>query len=307
MGFIDGTIVAIALPQIRTALEAGFVEAQWISNAYMLTLSAFILLGGGLADRLGVKYVFGKGIVLFILASVACAFAWDATSLIVFRTIQGVGSAVMLPGSMALIAKNTPRQQRGKAMGIWIASSAITTAMGPFFGGFLLSYGGDDAWRWIFAFNLPIGAYALLVLWKKVPWDLPANSGGVASLDWVGAALLTVSMGALAAGLTFIGEGGGSVFAWSLIGLGCGIGICALMWELRVTEAMIDVRLFKSKEFSGINLVTFLCLGLHGGSNFFSANVGYRFVEASRDLCGVNVFAVLYIDQFAFSFCWKIG
>jgi len=269
MGFIDGTIVAIALPQIRTSLDAGFTEAQWIANSYMLTLSAFILLGGGLGDKLGVKRVFAVGIGVFVITSIACAFAWDTPSLIFFRALQGIGAAIMLPGSMALIARNTPRAERGQAMGIWVASSSITTAMGPFFGGLLLQYGGEEAWRWIFALNLPIGLIALIVLLTMVPSDQPKSSGGIASLDWSGGIILTLGMGALATGLTFIGEHGDIQLAYGLLVTGVVISIFAVWWELRTPNAMIDMRLFSSKRFWGANAVTFLIWTCMGAVTFF--------------------------------------
>ncbi len=269
MGFIDGSVVAIALPQIRAALDATFVEAQWVSNAYILTLSAFILLAGGVADRLGVKRVFNWGVWIFVGTSLACAFAWDSFSLIVFRALQGFGAAIMLPGSMALIARNFPRAERGRAMGLWIASSSITTAMGPLFGGFLLTYGGADAWRWIFAINLPIGLLAIWILWLKVPTDTPKSTGGIADLDWTGGFLLTLSMGLLATGLTFLDSHEFAALAPALLGGGVVVASVAIFWELRVPNAMIDMRLFKSAEFSGVNVMTFLVWICMGGVTFF--------------------------------------
>ncbi len=269
MGFIDGTIVAIALPQIRASLDASFTAAQWVSNSYILTMSALILLGGGSGDKLGVKRVFVWGVAVFIVTSIACAFAWDTQSLIVFRGLQGIGAAIMLPGSMALIARNTPREERGSAMGIWVASSSITTAMGPFLGGFLLTYGGDEAWRWIFAFNVPIGLIALVILVKMVPSDQPKHEGGVASLDWTGGLILTLGMGALATGLTFLSETGSAQFAYILIAIGILVSALAVWWELRTPNAMIDMRLFSSKQFSGANLVTLLVWTCMGAVTFF--------------------------------------
>ena len=269
MGFIDGTIVAIALPQIRTSLDASFSAAQWVSNAYILTLSAFILLGGGLGDKLGVKRVFVWGLVVFIVTSIACAFAWDTQSLIVFRGLQGVGAAIMLPGSMALISRNTPREERGHAMGIWVASSSITTAIGPFLGGILLTYGGTEAWRWIFAFNVPIGLIALAFLLKMVPADQPKTQGGVGSLDWTGGIILTLGMGAMVTGLTFIGETDRGQLAYSLMVIGIVFFGLAIWWEMRTPNAMIDMRLFASKQFSGANIVTLLVWTCMGAVTFF--------------------------------------
>ena len=310
MGFIDGTIVAIALPQIRAALGADFAEAQWISNAYILLLSAFILLGGGLADKLGVKRVFGWGIAFFILTSAACAFAWNPLSLIVFRALQGIGAAIMLPGSMALIARNTPREERGTAMGIWVASSSTTTAIGPVLGGLLLTYGGAEAWRWIFALNLPFGLLALWVLWVKVPFDEPKESGGVRSLDWTGGFLLTLAMGILASGLTFLGEGHNAGIAPLLMIVGLILSGVAIWWELRTKNPMIEMRLFKSMAFSGANMVTFLVWTCMGAVTFFLPMVvivawqlppsyaGSMFLPFSIFITTLSIFVGRWVDRF---------
>ncbi len=131
LGFIDGSIVAIALPAMRMSLDATLVEAQWISNAYMLALSALILVGGAAGDRLGLARVFGSGIAVFVLASMACAFAPNANFLIGARAVQGLGAAFMVPGSLALICRAYPSNERGKAIGTWAAAAAVTSALGP--------------------------------------------------------------------------------------------------------------------------------------------------------------------------------
>ncbi|MEL6947905.1 MAG: MFS transporter, partial [Pseudomonadota bacterium] len=156
MGFIDGSVVGIAIPQIRAALDASFVDVQWVINAYLLFLTALILLSGGLADRYGLNRVFSYGIAAFVLASLLCAVAVTAAQLIAFRALQGMAAAVVIPGSMALIATHFEEGERGRALGIWVSASAITTAMGPLLGGLALTHLGEGAWRWIFAINLPI-------------------------------------------------------------------------------------------------------------------------------------------------------
>ena len=310
MGFIDGSIVAIALPKIRQALGADFTQAQWISNAYVLFLSAFILLGGGLGDRLGVKFVFGLGIVGFIIMSLACALAWSPESLIVFRALQGAASAIMLPGSMALIARNTPREQRAQALGIWIASSSITTALGPFIGGFLLTYGGEGVWRWIFAINLPIGLLALYFLWRKVPLDAARQAGGWMALDWKGGMLITLAMGLLAASLTMLGEKGGAWAALVLVGLTLLATVYAISWELKTDEPMIEMRLFRSRAFSGANILTFLIWSCMGALTFFipmliivswklpASYAGSMFLPFSAMISVLSVFAGKLIARF---------
>ena len=269
MGFIDGTIIAIALPNIRVSLDTSFIEAQWIANAYLLTLSAFILLGGGLGDKLGIRRVFSFGLIVFVATSLACVVAWDAQSLIVFRALQGIGSAIMLPCSMALIARNTPKSERGKAMGIWVAASSITTAIGPFLGGLLLTYGGGEAWRLIFAINLPIGLLALFLLQTQVPNDEPQQEGGVKSLDWTGGALLTLALGAIAIGLTFLAEDEAQTLSVTFLIVGLLISVIAIGWERKAASPMIDMGLFCSVGFSGANLVTSLIWTSMGAVTFF--------------------------------------
>ena len=283
MGFIDGSVVSIAIPQIRESLDASFVQAQWVSNSYFLFMSALILLGGAAGDRFGLRRTFGAGIVLFLLASVLCAIAWNPEFLIVVRALQGIGAAIMVPGSMAIIALNFPRGERGRALGIWIAASSVTTAFGPMLGGLLLTYGGDGAWRWIFALNVPLGSIALAMLWFRVPRDKPQSIQG---LDWVGAILATLSLGGLAYGFTLLGEGGDSSLAFTLISFGVLLLILTLFWWRIFKFPMIDLRLFSSRIFSGANIITFMVWGGLGAVFFFLPMVlvtgwGFREIEVA--------------------------
>ncbi|RWE28331.1 MFS transporter, partial [Mesorhizobium sp.] len=157
LGFIDGSVLAIAMPALRVDLGASLAEAQWISNAYALTLSALILAGGAAGDRFGLRHAFVTGIALFIVSSLACALAPNPAVLIAVRAVQGIGAAIMVPGSLAIIAKAYPKKERGRAIGIWAAASALTTALGPVLGGLVLSTFGNGVWRAIFAVNLPLG------------------------------------------------------------------------------------------------------------------------------------------------------
>lgn len=293
LGFIDGSILAIALPAIRADLGASLVDAQWISNAYALTLSALILVGGAAGDKFGLRRTFAAGIAIFIVASIACALAPTALSLILFRAVQGIGAAIMVPGSLAIIAKAYPKSERGRAIGIWAASSALTTALGPVIGGFLLSYGSAGIWRLIFAINLPLGAVAIYLLLVKVPADEPSESK---TLDLAGAGLATVSLGAIAYGLTAMGgEGEGmSIFSSSaaLIAGAILLGVF-VFWELRHRQPMIDLGLFRIKPFTGANLSTFflyfalsailfyLPMLLIAGWGLSAAQVGFTYLPLS--------------------------
>ena len=150
MGFIDGSVISIAIPAIRADLGATLADAQWISNGYMLFLSSLILLGGAAGDRFGLRNMFGLGIVVFVAASLVCAIAPTPLVLVIARAVQGAGAAFMVPGSLAIIAKAYPRDERGKAIGIWAAASSLTTIAGPIIGGFILTLGGSASWRLVF-------------------------------------------------------------------------------------------------------------------------------------------------------------
>ncbi|MFD0915087.1 MFS transporter [Pseudahrensia aquimaris] len=293
LGFIDGSIVSIAIPQIRQSLDASFAQAQWVHNAYILFLAAFILVGGAAGDRFGIRRTFGFGIGLFIAASQLCAVAWSPESLIVFRMLQGMGAAIMVPGSMSIIARNFPREERGKALGIWVAASSITTSMGPLLGGLLLSQADGEIWRFIFAINLPLGGLALALLWWQVPNDAPRERK---RLDLMGAVLVTLSLGAIAGGLTLYGEAGGGLGSLVIFGTGLVLLVFALLWEWRTPHAMIDLALFTERTFWGGNVFTFLVwMGL--GTLFFylpmTVVVGWQMSEFYAGLMFLPFSAVI--------------
>lgn len=254
LGFIDGTVVAIALPAMRASLDASLFEAQWIHNAYMLSVAALILLGGAAGDRFGLARVFGVGIALFVLASLLCALAPTASVLIIARAVQGIGAAIMIPGSLAIIARAYPREERGRAIGIWAAASAMTTAMGPIIGGLALSLGGPEMWRWVFAVNLPLGALAVWLLWLKIGQDTARPD---TPLDVPGALCVTLALLALAWGLTnSTPEQGGLNLPWIAIGV---LGVCGFLWiETRTRHPMMPLSLFRSRTFAAANVMSFL-------------------------------------------------
>lgn len=257
MGFIDGSVVSIATPAIRATLPATLSEALWINNAYMLFLSSLILIGGAAGDRYGLRRVFMIGITVFTIASLFCTFAPNAEALIIARAIQGIGAAIMVPGSLAIIAKAYPSDERGKAIGTWAAASALTTAAGPVLGGLVLDQLGDAAWRWLFAINLPFGALALAMLWWLVP---PDEAEGERRLDSVGGALITLALLVLALGLT--GSGGEGSVPSPMVMVGA-VAVCAALvvvfvfWERRFADPMVPISLFAIRAFSGANLLTF--------------------------------------------------
>lgn len=263
LGFIDGSVVSIALPAIRADLGASLVDAQWISNAYALTLSALILVGGAAGDRFGMRRAFIAGISFFIATSLLCAFAPNAPFLIGARALQGVGAALMVPGSLAIIAKAYPKAERGRAIGIWAAASALTTALGPVVGGMVLSAFDDSVWRAIFAVNLPLGGLAIFLLIAKVPDDSPTEKR---KLDIGGAALATVALGSLAYGLTSGASGAGPV---AFIAAGLFALAVFLWWEARAEAPMMKLSLFSIAAFSGANAATFCLYFALSGILFF--------------------------------------
>jgi EmrB/QacA subfamily drug resistance transporter len=290
LGFIDGSILAIATPAIRVDLGASFAETQWISNAYALTLSALILVGGAAGDRFGLRHAFVAGIALFIAASLACAVAPNPPMLIAFRAIQGIGAAIMVPGSLAIIAKAYPKKERGRAIGIWAAASALTTALGPVLGGVVLSAFGDGIWRVIFAVNLPLGLVSIYLLLAKVPADAPTEKR---SLDLGGAALATLAFGALAYGLTSMSAEGEGQMSGPSIAAGAVLLIVFIVFERRQREPMIDLSLFRVGAFAGANVATFflyfalsanlfyLPMLLIAGWGLSAAEVGFIFLPLS--------------------------
>lgn len=256
MGFIDGSVTAIALPAMREGLDASLAQATWINNAYLLPLSALILVGGAAGDRYGVARVFGAGIALFVVASVFVALAPSAEVLIAARALKGVGAALMVPGSLAIIAKAYPREERGRAIGLWAAASAVTTALGPVLGGALLSALGPEAWRLVFALNLPLGLLALWILWRRTGQDAASPEGGV---DWLGGALATLGLGLLAWSLTALqSRDTAALPPWLLGVLGAVALMAFLAQERRAPHPMMPLRLFRDRAFSAANAATFL-------------------------------------------------
>ena len=255
MGFIDGTVVSIAIPAIRSTLGASLDQAAWINNAYMVTLAALILTGGAFGDRFGLARIFQMGVALFLLTSLACALAPTPDTLIAARLAQGAGAALMIPGALAMISRAYPRAIRGKAIGIWAAASGLTTAAGPLIGGLLLSVVGEDAWRWIFAINLPLGLVALVLIRRAVAHD-HRRSGE--PIDIVGALLAVAGLGLLAWTLTHL-EASNDIRITIATGIGSAVALAAfVIHEWRTSHPMMPLRMFANPTFSAANLATFL-------------------------------------------------
>jgi EmrB/QacA subfamily drug resistance transporter len=192
MAFIDGTVVNVALPALQSALHATVSQVQWVVESYSLLLSSLLLLGGSLGDLYGRAKIFVLGTILFAVASAACGFAPSITSLIVWRAVQGVGAALLVPGSLALLSASFPENERGRAIGTWSAFTAMTAAFGPVLGGWIVEHA---SWRWVFFINLPL---AICVIWITL-WRVPESRSLLASkrLDWPGALLASLGLGAV--------------------------------------------------------------------------------------------------------------
>lgn len=267
MAFIDGTVVNVALPSLQKSLNATVIGVQWVVEAYSLFLSALLLVGGSLGDRYGRKLVFLIGVALFALASVACGVAVSINQLIAARAVQGIGGALLVPGSLAIISASFAPDKRGRAIGTWSGFSAITTAIGPVAGGWLIEH---VSWRAVFFINVPLAAAVILISLWRVPESLDKDETG--KLDWLGAVLATIGLGGLVFGLT---ESSRLGFQHPLVIASLVIGIASLamflLVELRARNPMLPLRLFRSRNFAGANLLTLLLYAALGGTLFFLA------------------------------------
>jgi EmrB/QacA subfamily drug resistance transporter len=264
--FIDGTVVGVALPVLQRELGMDIVGAQWIVEAYSLMLSALILAGGSLGDRWGRRRVFSAGVVLFALASAACGLAQTAAHLVAARAVQGVGAAMLVPGSLSIISASFSKEDRGRAIGTWSGFTAISASFGPVLGGWLIK---AVSWRWIFFINLPLAAAVLLITQRHVPES--RDDGAGERVDIRGAAAATLGLGGVVYGLL---EAGGRGFKDARVAasMGAGFLLLALFFYVergRGARAMMPLALFRSKTFAGANLLTFFLYAALGGSMFF--------------------------------------
>lgn len=261
MGFIDGNIVTIALPDIRQTFRADVAGQQWVVEAYLLTLVALLLTGGALGDVLGRRRVFLSGVVLFALASGACGLAQTIWQLVAARALQGVGAALLVPGSLALITAHFDDDRRGAAIGTWSAFSAITVAFAPLLGGWLIETG---SWRLIFWINIPLAAIVIAIsLWNVPESRDDAEAGRV---DWLGAVLATVGLAGLVFALIELPRlGAASPFVWA-IGLGgLALLVAFILAERRMEHPMLPLALFRCVPFSGaVAMTVMLYAGLSG-------------------------------------------
>lgn len=295
LGFVDVTVVNIAMPAIQASLGASFRAIQWVASAYMLVLTALILVAGGLGDRFGRRRLFVIGLVVFAAASLGCALAPDAAMLIAARAVQGLGAALLIPQSLAIITATFPREVRGRAIGTWAAASSITTALGPPLGGFLVDTLG---WRSAFWLNLPLAAVALWLTLAAVPESRDETAGG--RLDFAGALVAALAFGALAYGLTLFSDAGASAAAalgWVGGGL-AGLAVFVAI-EARAQNPILPLALFRSPVFAGANLMTVFLYGALAGMMFLLpfdlvARRGLTAAEAGVTILPVGIIIGLF-------------
>ncbi|MEM6283299.1 MAG: MFS transporter [Chloroflexota bacterium] len=281
-GFIGGSALNVALPALQNSLEATAADLLWITNGYLLLLASLILVGGSLGDHYGRKRIFGYGIWLFTIGSALCGISPNVELLIASRLVQGIGGAMMIPGSLAIISAYFPDDRRGAAIGLWSSFTAATTVGGPIIGGVLADADlwanvlpqaiANETWRGVFFINVPLAALALYGLYAHVPES--RDEEAPTQLDYPGAVLASMGLGGLSYGFIQAGEVG-----FNPVNIGVLLGGLVLLgvfvwWESHTDHPMMPLRLFKSPVFSGTNALTlFLYAGLQGALFFMPLNL----------------------------------
>jgi EmrB/QacA subfamily drug resistance transporter len=307
MAFIDGTALNVVLPSLQQSIHATGADLFWILNAYLLMLASLILVGGSMGDKLGRKKVFMWGILIFIIGSAACGLSPGVVYLVIFRIIQGIGGALMIPGSLSLISSSINANERGKAIGTWSAITTVVTMSGPILGGAL---GDAGLWRFIFFINVPIGLAALFILWRQVAEtkDEVSNS----TIDFSGA--ITIAMGLALVTFGFLRIPAIGFYNWEVcITLAGGILllIAFIFIESKSKHPMMPLGLFTNLTFSGANLLTFfLYAGLGSGMLFLSLNLvqvqGYSQLQSGLTFLPFTIMMVT-IARFAGGLADKYG
>jgi EmrB/QacA subfamily drug resistance transporter len=290
MAFIDGSVVSVALPILQTEFGVPVSTAQWVVEAYALFLSSLVLVGGALADRFGRRRVFVLGAVVFAAASLACGLAPSAAALIASRAVQGVGAALLVPASLAMLGAAFPEKERGRAVGTWSAGTAIATAIGPALGGWLVQ---TISWRAVFIVNLPLAAAVIWIAQRRVPESRNADSG---PLDLTGAVLATSGLGLLVFGLIEAPTvGWGSFGVWAPLSAGA-IGLAAFVAvEIRTPHPMVPIGFFRKSVFTAANLLTFFLYAALAALFFFLPFVLIQARGYSPAGAGISVLPLVVI------------
>ena len=264
MAFIDSTVTNVALPALQQELNATAVDAQWIVESYALLLASLILVGGSLGDHYGRRRIYALGIALFALSSIGCGLALTPSQLIAARAVQGIGGALLVPGSLSIISASFEGERRGKAIGTWSGFSGVTAALGPILGGYLVE---NVSWRAAFLINVPLALVVLFIVFRHVP---ESRDRDARKLDLPGAFLATLGLGGIVYGLIESSSRGlGDPLMLGAIMVGVVALIVFVLVEQRSHEPMMPLSLFRSRNFSGANLLTLLLYAGLGGSLYF--------------------------------------
>ena len=294
--FLDGTIVNLALPKISQGLNAHFSDLQWIADGYLLSLSSLILLGGSLGDIFGRKRMYLTGLIGFGVVSLLCGLSPSVGFLIAFRILQGVFGALLVPGGLAIINTNFPRSERGAAIGRWSAWSGILAAIGPLLGGYIID---AISWRWIFFINIPLIIACGLLAQANVE---ESKDDRVRRVDNKGAGLAALAL----AGITY-GLIEGPADKWHsrpVVSLIFGLSVAAifLWYESRSKDPMVKLSLFRSRNFSGSNAMTFAMYGALAGFMFalviyMQTKLGYSAIKAGASLLPVSLVLLFFSSR----------
>jgi EmrB/QacA subfamily drug resistance transporter len=295
LSFVDATVVNIALPSIGKDLNAGLAGLTWTVNAYTLTMACLILLGGSLGDRLGRRRVFIVGVLWFALASMLCGLAPNIQTLVASRALQGVGGALLTPGSLAILQASFRPDDRARAIGAWSGLGGIAGATGPFIGGWII---GVASWRWIFLINVPVAATVVAVAHRHVP---ESRDGAAARhTDVTGAGLAAVGLATVTYGLiAWPTEGITARVVWGSLSAGVVAIVGFLVWEANIEDPMLPLGIFASRVFSGTNALTFAVYAALGGIFFWlvltlQVVVGFTPLEAGISLLPVTLIMLAF-------------
>ena len=296
MAMLDGTVVNVALRRIGQDLDASLAQLQWITNAYLLALASLILVGGSLGDRFGRRRVFEVGVVWFALASLVCGVAQNPSQLIAARAVQGVGAAMLTPGSLAMIQGAFAPEDRARAIGSWSGLGGIAAAIGPFVGGWLVQYA---TWRWVFLLNLPLAVITVAIARRSVPETNDPDS--VPGFDVLGAALGALGLGGLTFALIELGNLDTRLVVLSAVtGVVSAAGFVVV--ERRSRHPMMPTSLFGSRQFSAANAMTLLVYAALGGVIFFlvlqlQTVAGYAPLSAGLATVPITVVMLLFASR----------
>jgi EmrB/QacA subfamily drug resistance transporter len=291
MAFLDGTVVNVALPAIGDDLGAGLSGLQWTLDAYLLTLGALLLLGGALGDRYGRRRVFEVGLVAFTAASLLCGVAPTLGTLVAARAVQGIGGALLVPGSLALLSASFAPEDRGAAVGAWSGLAGAFSAIGPFLGGWLVD---AVSWRLVFLINLPVAALTLAIVRAHVPESRDPAAGAGGRLDLPGAVAVTIGL----AGVVFALIEGTVHGVSAPVATAAAVGVAALaafpLIERNRPDPLVPMELFRSQQFSGANATTFAVYGAFAGALFLfvvllQQEMGYSALEAGSAMLPVTL------------------